>query len=116
MQPIQKELYLIACGRYVERNPVRAGIVSQAWEYEYSSARHYCLGMADDIVNPDPHFIDLSDNPQERQQKYRQFLQTFNSEEEQHFARLDAPCGNVEFIKRLALENGHFFPRRRGRS
>jgi len=116
MQPIQKELYLIACGRYVERNPVRAGVVNQAWEYEYSSARHYCLGMADDIVSADPYFIDSNKDAQERQQKYCRFLQDFNSEEEQHFARLDAPCGNIEFIKRLVLENGHLFPRRRGRS
>ena len=32
------ENYLIAAVRYVERNPVRAGIVKEAWEYPWSSA------------------------------------------------------------------------------
>ena len=27
LQPIEKESYLLACGRYIERNPVRVGIV-----------------------------------------------------------------------------------------
>ncbi|MDP1854153.1 MAG: transposase [Candidatus Omnitrophota bacterium] len=44
-QPIQKELYLMACGRYVERNPVKAGIIEAAWEYPYSSARFYASGF-----------------------------------------------------------------------
>ena len=116
MQPIQKELYLIACGRYVERNPVRAGIVNQAWEYEHSSARYYCLGIIDDITSRDPYFMELSRDTQERQKKYCQFLLDFNSNEEEYFAKLDSPCGNSEFIKRLILENGHLFPRRRGRT
>jgi putative transposase len=32
------ENHLIAAVRYVERNPVRAGIVKEAWEYLWSSA------------------------------------------------------------------------------
>ncbi|MFH1504212.1 MAG: transposase [Candidatus Omnitrophota bacterium] len=28
-QPIQKELYLLGCGRYIERNPVKAGMVEK---------------------------------------------------------------------------------------
>lgn len=29
--------------RYIERNPVRAGLVAQAWDYPWSSARAHCL-------------------------------------------------------------------------
>lgn len=32
------ENHLLAATRYVERNPVRAGIVKEAWEYPWSSA------------------------------------------------------------------------------
>jgi len=116
MQPIQRELYLIACGRYVERNPVRAGMVNEAYEYEHSSAKYYCLGAFDNITNTDPYYIDLSKDANERQQKYRQFLQNFDSEEERYFTQVDSPCGNAEFIRRLVLKDGHLFPRRRGRS
>lgn len=116
MQPIQKELYLIACGRYVERNPVRAGMVNEACEYEHSSARFYCSGAIDNITNTDPYYLDLSKDTNERQKKYHQFLQNFDSEEERYFTQLDSACGNAEFIRLLVLKDGHLLPRRRGRS
>ena len=38
---IENELYLYACGQYIEHNPVKAGIVLKAEDWEYSSAKHY---------------------------------------------------------------------------
>ena len=35
------EKHLIAAVRYIERNPVRAGIVRDAWEYPWSSAAYH---------------------------------------------------------------------------
>ncbi len=116
MQPIQKELYLIACGRYVERNPVRAGMVNTAEEYKYSSAKYYCLGRFDNITSLNPYFMELGRDIKERRQKYRRFLQNFDSEEERRFTQFDLPCASEEFIKRLILKDGHLFPRRKGRS
>jgi putative transposase len=43
------EEYLIAAVRYVEKNPVRAGMVSKPWEYRWSSA-----GLHLDITDKDP--------------------------------------------------------------
>jgi putative transposase len=40
------ENHLIATVRYIERNPVRAGIVRDAWEYPWSSAAYH-TGKAD---------------------------------------------------------------------
>ena len=37
--PIETERYLLTCGRYVDLNPVRAGIVSAPAEYAWSSYR-----------------------------------------------------------------------------
>jgi putative transposase len=46
--------YLLAAVRYVERNPVRAGIVQRAWEYRWSSARwHVGLAAVDPLVSGD---------------------------------------------------------------
>jgi len=45
---IENQIYLQACGQYVEYNPVKAGIVERIDEWGYSSARHY-LGLG---VNP----------------------------------------------------------------
>lgn len=116
MQPIQKELYLMACGRYVERNPVRAGMVGQACEYAHSSARYYCLGVNDDITSPDFCFQALSEDIRRRQEEYREFLMDFDQEKERYFAKLDRPCGDREFIKKLIFQNRHLIPRRKGRS
>jgi len=38
--------HLLAAGRYVERNPVEAGMVEHATDYRWSSARYNC-GLAD---------------------------------------------------------------------
>jgi len=32
-KPFEIGLYLGSCGRYIERNPVRAGMAAMAWEY-----------------------------------------------------------------------------------
>ena len=38
--------------RYVERNPVRAGLVEAAAEYRWSSARAHVHGAADALLSP----------------------------------------------------------------
>jgi putative transposase len=48
------ENYLLAAARYVERNPVRAGIVEKAWEYAWSSALAHLEGRDDLLVKVSP--------------------------------------------------------------
>jgi putative transposase len=38
------EQYFLSCARYIERNPVEAGLVVEPWEYAWSSCRAYALG------------------------------------------------------------------------
>lgn len=115
LQPIQRELYLKACGRYVERNPVRAGIVSEACEYPYSSARFYCTGQDDKITQVTPLFGDFGQDIVICRNTYREFLKSFDNEEEKYFSCLEIPCGNKEFLRRLIKKGGHLLPRRKGR-
>ena len=35
-KPVEKRPYLVSCGRYIKRNPVRAGLTGIAWEYRWS--------------------------------------------------------------------------------
>lgn len=116
MQAIQKETYLVACGRYIERNPVRAGLASEASEYPFSSARFYSLGCQDGLTTENPFYQNLGDSSFKRQEAYRIFLRNFDNEEERSFARLENPQGNQEFIRRLIRINGRYLPRRRGRA
>ena len=44
--------YFLACSRYIEMNPVRAGMVSQPWDYVWSSYACNAEGKADKVVQP----------------------------------------------------------------
>lgn len=50
-QLIESEKYLYACGLYVEMNPVKAGMVNKAEDWEYSSSKHYFLGEKDEMID-----------------------------------------------------------------
>jgi hypothetical protein len=99
----------------IERNPVKAGMVSVAWEYLYSSAGYYVLGKHDRLTVQSPLFEDFGATPESRRQKYQEFLLTFDAEEDTLFDNTEFPRGSVEFKKRLVKKDGRYFPRRRGR-
>jgi putative transposase len=73
---IDKDSYLLECARYIERNPVRAGIAAVADEYPWSSCSHYTKGRDDDIVAKDnPAYIWLSDDASERRRLNKIYLE-----------------------------------------
>lgn len=45
------ETHLVAAMRYVERNPVEAGLVARATDYPWSSARAHALGLPDSLLS-----------------------------------------------------------------
>jgi len=48
------EHYLLAAARYVEMNPVHAGMVAQVEDYDWSSARAHLAGRDDGLVKVEP--------------------------------------------------------------
>ena len=48
------EQYLLAAARYVEMNPVKAGLVRRPWRYRWSSAAAHLKGRDDGLVRVDP--------------------------------------------------------------
>ena len=71
---ISEESYYLQCGRYIERNPVKAKIVQDAWGYKYSSAAYYALGTKDPLVTPNLYYLEMGESESQRQVKYRDFL------------------------------------------
>jgi putative transposase len=65
--------YVLRCYRYVELNPVRAGIVRDPEEFRWSSFRRNGLGMADALVTPHACYQALGNTDAERQGTYQQF-------------------------------------------
>ena len=67
---VQDDRYLLACQRYIELNPVRAGIVLAPGEYRYSSYAHHAIGTDDPLVTSHACYLDLHIEPSARRQAY----------------------------------------------
>ena len=51
---VMDETYLLACARYVERNPLRVGLCRRAQDYPWSSAAAHVAGEDDVLVRAGP--------------------------------------------------------------
>jgi putative transposase len=71
---IQGEVYLLACQRYIELNPVRAGMVEHPAEYPWSSYRANAQGEDDSLVKTHPLFEALGLDAVSRQAAYRELF------------------------------------------
>lgn len=70
----QEENYLLACQRYIELNPVRAGMVEHPAEYRWSSYRANAQGEADALLTPHALYLGLGAEVAERQAAYRELF------------------------------------------
>jgi len=71
---IERDEYLMECGRYIERNPLRAGLVADLSRYRFSSYNFYINGVEDDIITSDPCYMALSKDPEERRRLYKEYV------------------------------------------
>ncbi len=97
--------------RYVEQNPVRAGLVTAAADYRWSSAAAHCGVLNDPVLTPIPSHAVLPD--------WAAWLAAEDADESarlrQHTQR-GYPVGSPDFLASLATRLGHAVqPRPRGR-
>ena len=71
---VQSEDYLLACYRYIELNPVRAGLVRRPDEYRWSSYAANARGEACLLITPHDQYVALGRDPAERQAVYREMF------------------------------------------
>jgi len=72
---IDNDAYLLECGRYIERNPLRAKIVSKLCEYRWSSYMVYAKGNQSDIIKSlNPLYLDLADIVERRRELYINYV------------------------------------------
>ena len=69
--PIDSDEYYLACSRYIELNPVRAGMVSKPGEYAWSSFRRNALGEPDVLISSHLVFDALGSTEERRRLAYR---------------------------------------------
>lgn len=92
--PTQAEVYLLACQRYIELNPVRAGMVAHPAEYPWSSYRVNAQGEAAAWVVPHELYRALGLDDESRAAAYRELF------------RHELEPGLVDEIRRAT--NGNF--------
>ena len=100
---IDGDKYLWAVSKYVENNPVRAGIVKRPEDYVYSSATAHLFGKQDALLQ-EPLFERGELN------EYRKFMKAEESkqvlEEIRKQTRVGRPLGDARFLENLSERLG----------
>jgi putative transposase len=68
---ITDERYWLTCMRYVEMNPVRAGLAGSAEAYPWSSYRTHAFGVTDPLLAPHAVYDALASTADRRQEAWR---------------------------------------------
>jgi putative transposase len=96
------EPYLLTAVRYVELNPVRAGLVKRAWQYPWSSAGAHVRGKDDVLVKVKPMLKRVAD--------WREYLaaelDSTDMEILRRHTRTGRPLGSHKFVERLEAKIG----------
>lgn len=91
------EAHLIEAVRYIELNPVRAGLAKKAADWRWSSARAHLEGCEDGLVSLEPMFNRIED-----WQAYLDVEATDKSVKKLHqHSRTGRPLGDAGFIKKI---------------
>lgn len=77
---IDSDSYLLTCMRYIELNPLRAGMVADPAEYPWSSYRFNAQGETDDVITPHFECQRLGKDDKMRQAAYRMLFNQAISE------------------------------------
>lgn len=116
---IDSEAYLLACARYIDLNPVRAGLVAAARDYAWSSHRGLAEGV-DVLLSPHPLYLALGPTAPERRAAYRALCRAAPAPGFMDALREATNSGWVlggdAFKSRIARDSGRrVAPSRRGR-
>ncbi|WP_246161251.1 hypothetical protein [Stenotrophomonas cyclobalanopsidis] len=72
---MDSDRYLLACQRYMELNPVRAGLVAHAEDYRWSSYRANAQGRANALLVPHSAFELIATDGEEKLRRYGEFIE-----------------------------------------
>jgi putative transposase len=102
------EDHLLACARYVELNPVRAGLAAQAQDWPWSSARAHLAGRDDGLVSVAPLLGRIPDWPG----LLASGLSPAEHQALQRGERTGRPLGSAAFVEDLERRLGRPLARR----
>ena len=111
---VDVEPYFLSCARYIERNPVAAGLVAAPWDYAWSSSPAYALGKADPLLAYNVWYRELGKDASSRQRRWREFLLGDDPKEEV-VRRQDWIVGEQSYRRRMQKPQARPTRRWRGR-
>lgn len=96
--PVQLDSHFLAVARYIELNPVTAGIIEEPHVYPWSSARHHLMGKPDRLVKTSPIKPMVAD--------WQSFLHdgvvaALSREEIERHLRTGRPLGEDAWVERI---------------
>jgi putative transposase len=107
---VQSEQYLLACYRYIEANPVRAGLSRHPRDYEWSSYRTNAEDELDPSIGPHDEYLRLGPTAATRRKAYVELFQVdpkyWRIEEIREATNGNFALGDAQFKRRLALQLG----------
>jgi putative transposase len=117
---VQPGAWVLSILRYVECNPVRAGLVDSADRYAWSSHRHWNGENSAAWLRPCDEYWALGNTPFERAEAWKRYCHSEPAAEELKQLRRHVhtgwPLGSPEFLAALAADTGRaVIPKRAGR-
>jgi len=107
---IESEAYFLICMRYIEMNPVRAGMVDHPAEYRWSSYAANALGVDNAVIQAHELYLALGNTPEARQVAYRELFEVKADDNELDIIRASlrsgTPLGNECFKKQVGVMAG----------
>jgi putative transposase len=114
--PVDSDRYLLACGRYVDQNPIRAMVVKTCEESSWSSYRSRAGLAESSILDLDPAIASLSLSEHGRISAYRELAAIAVSDSDltliRDAARRNRPTGDDSFVALLRSKNALDLPER----
>jgi putative transposase len=104
---IEKDRYLLALIRYIHENPVKAGLVARAQEYEWSSDRYYRRGKGPEWLDLDIVLPLFGRGRKVAVSRYRRFMGEKEAESYEDLkSYAQAIKGDEEFAQRVLKAAG----------
>jgi putative transposase len=117
---IQDDNHLLVVLRYIEANPLRAGMVADLRDYRWSSYGQHGMGRVDTLLNGFPEWEQLGQSEAERRRRWRVKLRSEQKQGElsavRDSLRTGRPLGSPAWVEGVASRLGiDLTPRPRGR-
>jgi putative transposase len=117
---IQDDMHMLVVLRYIEANPLRAKMIEDPADYQWSSYHCHALGQEDALLSPFPEWEELGRTEADRRRRWRAKVRAGQTEDElmtiRSSLRSGRPLGTAEWTEHIAQRlKINLLPRPRGR-